>query len=84
MSKKSQFVVKLLKYKTLKNTQLERLQIPESRSRMLALTFGNSSKLVWFLLKGQKKRCLYRQLHISVDKYDIRGSSRLHLRTFAF
>ena len=40
MSKKSQFVVKLLKYKTMKNTQLERLQIPESRSRMLALRNG--------------------------------------------
>ena len=38
MSKKSQFVVKLLKYKTMKNMQLERLQIPESQSRMLALT----------------------------------------------
>ena len=37
MSKKSQFVVKLLKYKTMKNTQQERLQLPESRSRMLAL-----------------------------------------------
>jgi len=31
MSKKSEFVVKLLKYKTMKNMQLEKLQIPESR-----------------------------------------------------
>ena len=50
MSKKSQFVVKLLKYKTMKNTQLERLQIPESRSRMLALTEPTNSPCVYVQL----------------------------------
>ena len=50
MSKKSQFIVKLLKYKTMKNRQLERLQIPESWSRMLALTEPTNSPCVYVQL----------------------------------